>query len=81
MVHALGLYNQRFTLYRKKPLALDQKIYDLRKEKLKQIEALGQLAYPYRYETTRTIPQILDVYLAHYAEELENPRVCVSVAA
>ena len=80
MVHALRLYNQRFTLYRKKPLALDQKIYDLRKEKLKQIEALGQLAYPYRYETTRTIPQILDEYLAKSAEELENPRINVSVA-
>ena len=37
-------------------MALDQKIYELRKEKLKQIEALGQLAYPYRYESTHTIP-------------------------
>jgi len=35
-------------------VALDQKIYELRKEKLKQIEALGQQAYPYRYETTHT---------------------------
>ena len=39
-------------------MALDQKIYDLRKDKLKQIEALGQPAYPYRYETTHTVPQI-----------------------
>src|SRR5271166_6445252 len=61
-------------------LALDQKIYELRKEKLKQIEALGQLSYPYRYESTHTIPQILDEYLAKTAEELENPRVNVSVA-
>ena len=45
-------------------MALDQKIYELRKEKLKQIEALGQQAYPYRYETTHTIPQILEEYLA-----------------
>ena len=44
-------------------MALDQKIYELRKEKLKQIEALGQLAYPYRYESTHTIPEILDAYL------------------
>ena len=43
-------------------VALDQKIYELRKEKLKQIEALGQQAYPYRYETTHTVPQILDEY-------------------
>jgi lysyl-tRNA synthetase class 2 len=61
-------------------VALDQKIYDLRRDKLKQIEALGQLAYPYRYETTHTIPQILDGYLPKTAEELENPRVNVSVA-
>jgi lysyl-tRNA synthetase class 2 len=61
-------------------LALDQKIYELRKEKLKQIEALGQIAYPYRYETTHTIPQILDEYVPKTAEELESPRVNVSVA-
>jgi lysyl-tRNA synthetase class 2 len=61
-------------------LALDQKIYGLRKDKLKQIEALGQLAYPYRYESTHTIPQILDEYLPKTAEQLENPRVNVSVA-
>jgi len=61
-------------------VALDQKIYDLRKDKLKQIEALGQLAYPYRYDTTHTIPEILDAYLPKNAEELENPRVNVSVA-
>ena len=45
-------------------MALDQKIYELRRDKLKQIEALGQLAYPYRYETTHTIPQILDEFSA-----------------
>jgi lysyl-tRNA synthetase class 2 len=61
-------------------LALDQKIYELRKEKLKQIEALGQLAYPYRYESTHTIPQILDEYLPKTAEELAEPRINISVA-
>ena len=61
-------------------MALDQKIYELRKEKLKQIEALGQLAYPYRYESTHTIPQILDEYLPKTAEELAEPKVNVSVA-
>ena len=61
-------------------MALDQKIYELRKEKLKQIEALGQLAYPYRYESTHTIPQILDAYLPSTAEELAEPRINVSVA-
>jgi lysyl-tRNA synthetase class 2 len=61
-------------------LALDQKIYELRKDKLKQIEALGQLAYPYRYESTHTIPEILDAYLPKTAEELAEPRINVSVA-
>ncbi|HUI82890.1 MAG TPA: lysine--tRNA ligase [Candidatus Binatia bacterium] len=61
-------------------MALDQKIYDLRRDKLKQIEALGQAAYPYRYETTHSIPQILDEFSARTAQELESPRINVSVA-
>ena len=61
-------------------MALDQKIYELRKEKLKQIEALGQQAYPYRYETTHTIPQIIEGYSSKTGPELESPRVNISVA-
>lgn len=61
-------------------MALDQKIYELRKDKLKQIEALGQQAYPYRYETTHTLPQILDEYSSKEGPELEGSRVNVSVA-
>ncbi len=61
-------------------MALDQKIYELRKDKLKQIEALGQSAYPYRYETTHLIPQIVEEFSAKTAPELESPRVNVSVA-
>jgi lysyl-tRNA synthetase, class II len=61
-------------------LALDEKIYELRRDKLKQIEALGQQAYPTKYEFTHTIPTILADYSAKSAEELENPRVNVRVA-
>jgi len=61
-------------------VALDQKIYELRRDKLKQIEALGQTAYPYRYETTHTIPPILEEYSSKTGPELESPRVNVSVA-
>ena len=61
-------------------MALDQKIYELRKDKLKQIEALGQSAYPYRYETTSSIPQIIDEFSTKTGPELESPRVNVSVA-
>jgi lysyl-tRNA synthetase class 2 len=61
-------------------LALDDKIYELRREKLKQIEALGQAVYRSQYQFTHTIPQILADYLPKTAEELENPRVNVRVA-
>jgi len=61
-------------------LALDEKIYELRREKLKQIEALGQRAYPTRYEFSHTVPAILADYLDKTAEQLESPRVNVRVA-
>ena len=43
-------------------LALDENIYELRREKLKQIDALGQESYPRRYDFTHTVPQILAEY-------------------
>jgi lysyl-tRNA synthetase class 2 len=61
-------------------LALDEKIYELRREKLKQIEALGQRAYPSKYEFTHTIPTILADYSGKSAEELDQSRVNVRVA-
>ena len=61
-------------------MALDDKIYELRRDKLKQIEALGQSAYPYRYDTTHAIPQVVEEFSGKTAEELESPRVNVSVA-
>src|ERR1700688_3678985 len=60
-------------------LALDEKIYELRREKLKQIEALGQPAYPRKYDFSHTIPEILAGYSDKTAEQLENPRVNVRV--
>ena len=61
-------------------MALDEKIYELRRQKLKQIEALGQQVYPRKYEFTHTIPQILAEYTEKTGEQLENPRVNVRVA-
>jgi lysyl-tRNA synthetase, class II len=61
-------------------LALDEKIYDLRKDKLKQIEALGQPAYPHKYEVTHAIPQILAEFSPKSSEELEANRVNVAIA-
>jgi lysyl-tRNA synthetase class 2 len=61
-------------------LAFDDNVYELRRQKLKQIEALGQTAYRSRYEFTHTIPQILADFSDKTAEQLENPRVDVRVA-
>ena len=61
-------------------MPLDENIYELRREKLKQIEALGQRAYPNRYDYTHTVPQILRMYSEKTAQQLEEERVQVRVA-
>ena len=61
-------------------MPLDDDIYELRREKLKKIEALGQATYRSKYEFTLTAEQILAQYSAKTAEELEQSRVNVRVA-
>lgn len=61
-------------------MALDENIYKLRLNKLKQIEAFGQRAYPTKYKFTHTIPQILAEHSAKTSEQLEAARVDVRVA-
>jgi lysyl-tRNA synthetase, class II len=61
-------------------LAFDENIYELRRQKLKQIEALGQTAYRSKYEFTHTIPQILADDSDKTAEQLDNPPINVRVA-
>ncbi|HXY04308.1 MAG TPA: lysine--tRNA ligase, partial [Terriglobales bacterium] len=61
-------------------MALDEKIYEQRREKLKQIEALGQRTYPTKYDFTYTIPQIRTEYESKSPEELEKSRVNVRIA-
>jgi lysyl-tRNA synthetase class 2 len=61
-------------------LALDDHIYELRREKLKAIEALGQATYRSKYEFSHTLEQILAEYTAKTAEELDQMRVNVRVA-
>ena len=61
-------------------MAFDENIYELRRQKLRQIEALGQTAYRSKYEFTHTIPQILAEDSDKTAEQLENPRINVRVA-
>jgi lysyl-tRNA synthetase, class II len=61
-------------------LAFDENVYELRRQKLRQIEALGQAAYRSKFDFTHTIPQILADYSDKSTEQLENPRVNVRVA-
>jgi lysyl-tRNA synthetase class 2 len=61
-------------------LALDDNIYEIRREKLKKIEALGQPTYPHKYSFSHTVPQILSEYSGQTTAELESPRVNVRVA-
>lgn len=52
----------------------------LRQQKLAQIVALGQQAYPNSYRTTHSVPAIWPGYGGATAEQLEAERVQVSVA-
>ena len=61
-------------------MALDDEIYRIRRDKLQQIEALGQPTYRTKYEFTHTVEQILAGYSNKTAEELEKDRVNVRVA-
>ena len=61
-------------------MALDENIYQLRLDKLKQIEALGQRTYPTKYDFTHTVSQILAEYSEKTGEQLDGSRVNVRVA-
>ncbi len=61
-------------------MPLDENIYELRREKLKQIEALGQRPYPNRYDYTHNVGQILESFSDKTAEQLDGSRVQVRVA-
>src|SRR6266404_8778585 len=74
-------YNLELKLIGKRThLSLDEDIYEIRREKLKKIEALGQPAYPHKFNFSHTVPQILAAYSGETGEELEATRVNVRVA-
>jgi lysyl-tRNA synthetase class 2 len=58
----------------------ERNLFALRQEKLQQIAALGQQAYPNHYRTTHTVPEICAQYGERSAEQLEQQRMEVSVA-
>jgi lysyl-tRNA synthetase class 2 len=61
-------------------LALDENIYQQRREKLAKIEALGQRTYPHEYRFTHTVPQIQADYSPKTGEELEAQKIRVRIA-
>jgi Lysyl-tRNA synthetase (class II) len=61
-------------------LSLDENIYEIRREKLKKIEALGHPAYPRKFDYSHTVTQILAEYSPQTAEQLDAARVEVRVA-
>jgi lysyl-tRNA synthetase class 2 len=61
-------------------MSFEDKTYQLRRDKLRQIEALGQPSYPHKYEVTHDLPRILADYGALSAEQLAEQRVPVRVA-
>jgi lysyl-tRNA synthetase class 2 len=74
-------YNQKFTYPEKTAtVSLEKKIYELRQQKLRDIEALGQQAYPHKFDFTHTIPDILASFSPKSAQELEQGHVDVKVA-
>jgi len=61
-------------------VSFEESQYQLRREKLKQIEALGQESYPRKFESTHSIPDVLAKYSDSTGEQLERERVNVRVA-
>ncbi len=58
----------------------ERTLHALRQNKLDQIVALGQAAFPNSYRVTHTLPEIWAGYANHAAEQLEQERVQVTVA-
>jgi lysyl-tRNA synthetase class 2 len=58
----------------------EKELYRLRREKLAQIKALGQKAYPNSYAVSHTIAQVRAQHDSATAESLEQSRTRVSIA-
>lgn len=61
-------------------MSLEEKIYAERLEKLVELKALGQEAYPHRYEVSASVREIVDQYSEITAEALEAARIPVRIA-
>ncbi len=61
-------------------MSFEESVYQLRQQKLREIEALGQQIYPHKFAFTHTVPQILAEFNDKTAEQLETPRIAAKVA-
>ena len=61
-------------------MSFEENTYQLRRDKLKEIEALGQESYPHKFAFTHTIPDILEKYSGLTKEQLDAQRIDVHVA-
>ncbi|HZI57304.1 MAG TPA: OB-fold nucleic acid binding domain-containing protein, partial [Verrucomicrobiae bacterium] len=61
-------------------MSFEESIYQLRQQKLREIEALGQQAHPHKFAFSHTVPQILAEFNEKTAEQLAEPHVPVKVA-
>ena len=58
----------------------ERSLFELRQAKLKEIEKLGQAAYPNQFPASHTIPEVRAKWGQALAEELEANRATVAVA-
>jgi lysyl-tRNA synthetase, class II len=58
----------------------ERSLFELRRQKLVDIEKLGQAAYPNQFPFSHTIAAIREKWGEATAEELESPRVTVAIA-
>ena len=58
----------------------ERNLYDLRKQKLAEIEKLGQAAYPNQFPASHTIPEVREKWDTATAEDLEATRLTIAVA-
>jgi lysyl-tRNA synthetase class 2 len=61
-------------------VSFEESVYQLRQQKLRDIAALGQEAYPHKFAFTHTVPQVLADFNDKTAEQLAEPHVAVKVA-
>jgi lysyl-tRNA synthetase class 2 len=58
----------------------ERSLFELRQTKLREIEKLGQAAYPNQFPASHTIPEVRAKWGEAQSEELESNRVTVAVA-